>query len=182
MRRVNTWWGDQISIHAMPTTKDFSQVAGEICEKALRDAKTELHPLMSQADLDRLDKRSEFLQTFQSALEKTIARKIAAWQPAVQSVFRFDESHAVHDPSWDGMIHLLVKVPRLSNALKAMGRSLDKYLLENLKRLGWARFHRQQSILDLQQVTENELRHGVSYGAMFYAVDSIPIQVWPAKR
>lgn len=84
--------------------------------------------------------------------------------------------------SWDGSIHLLVKVPRLSNTVKALGKTLDKVLVKHLKQSGLPRFAKRQSILDVQQVTPNELRHGVSYGAMFYAVYTAPVKIWPQDR
>jgi hypothetical protein len=167
----------------MSNVDTFALTANELCEKALHDARAELHPLLRSVDVNRLEKRNEFIEAFRSALEKHIAKRLAAWQPSIQSVFRFDESHANKDPSWDGKIHLLVKVPRLSNAIKSFGRSLDQYLLGYLaKHLGWSRFQAQGSILDVQQVTVNELRHGVSYGAMFHAVYSVPVKVWPLQK
>lgn len=35
-----------------------------------------------------------------------------------------------------------------------------------------------QSILDVQQVTLSELRHGIGYGAMFSVVYTAPVKVW----
>jgi hypothetical protein len=166
----------------MSEIRDLAREANELCEKALNDAKEKLHPLSRSVDVNRLDKRSEFLQAFRSALERRIAKKLAAWQPAVQSVFRFDSLHAIHDAAWDGKIHLLVKVPRLSNTVKTIGERLDQYLLRHFRQSGWLRFQKQQSMLEVQQVTINELRHGVSYGAMFYAVYCVPVKVWPLKK
>ena len=83
---------------------------------------------------------------------------------------------------WDGSIHLLVKVPRLSNAVRVMGKVLDRSLVKTLKQLGWERFQKRQTVLEVQQVTADELRHGISYGAMFHAVHSVPVKVWPRKR
>jgi hypothetical protein len=83
---------------------------------------------------------------------------------------------------WDGSIHLLVKVPRLSNAIKTFGKKLDQNLTYCLQQLGWSRFRTRHSVLEVQQVTSNELRHGISYGAMFHAVYSVPVKVWPLKR
>ena len=80
---------------------------------------------------------------------------------------------------WDGSIHLLAKVPRLSKRLKAFNIRLDSSLVKGLKRLNWSRFDECKSLLEVQQVTPNELRHGTGYGAMFYAVYNKPIQVWP---
>lgn len=167
----------------MSDVNTFAKTANEVCEKALDDARAELHPLLRTVDVNHLETRNEFIEAFKSALEKQIAKRLALWQPSIQSVFRFDNSHAADDPSWDGKIHLLVKVPRVSKAIKSFGRNLDKYLLGYLaKQLGWSRFQKQRSVLDVQQVTVNELRHGVSYGAMFYAVYSLPVKIWPSKK
>lgn len=158
--------------------KDFRQTANDICEKALKDAKEQLHPLIRSVEINRLDKRNEFVQAFKLALERRIARRLASWQPGVQAVFKFDESRMENCNSWDGSIHLLVKVPRLSKVMKALGKKLDQNLVKYLKQLGWSRFCRRQSILEIQQVTPNELRHGIGYGAMFCAVYSAPVKVW----
>jgi len=167
---------------AVPATKELGPVVEEICEKALDDAKLELHPLVRNTELTHLCKRKEFVQAFKLALERRIAQKLAAWQPGVQAVFKFDESWMENRESWDGSIHLLVKVPRVSNAIKAFGEKLDRGLTRTLQQLGWSGFRKRQSVLDVQQVTPNELRHGVGYGAMFYAVYSVPVKVWPSKR
>jgi hypothetical protein len=141
-----------------------------------------LHPLIQSVELDRLDKRTEFVQAFKSALEKRIARKLAIWHPGIQAVFKFDETLAANRQAWDGSIHLLVKILRLSNTVRALGRKLDWSLTKYLTQLGWSRFRKRQSILEIQQVTPNELRHGVSYGAMFCSVYNAPVKVWSSRR
>jgi hypothetical protein len=181
MSDVNTWRREESVEPVIPVPKDFEQIANDLCEKALNDAKAQLHPLIRSVELDRLDKRSEFVQAFKSALEQRIARKLAAWQLGVQAVFKFDETLAENREAWDGSVHLLVKVPRLSNAIKILGKKLDRSLMKYLKQMGWSRFRKRQSILEIQQVTPNELRHGVSYGAMFCAVYNVPVKVWPSK-
>jgi len=165
-----------------PASNDFGDVANDLCEKALNDAKEQLHPLLREVELDRLEKRTEFVQAFKSALEKRIARKLAAWQPSVEAVFKFDETLAENREAWDGSLHLLVKVPRLSDAIKTLNKKLDQSLMKYLKQLGWSRFRQCQSVLEIQQVTANELRHGVSYGAMFSAVYNVPVKIWPPTR
>ena len=165
-----------------PHVQDFGQVANDICETALNDAKEQLHPLMRNTELTLLLKRNDFVEAFKRALEHRIAQRLAVWQPGVLAVFQFDEAWADDHASWDGSIHLLVKVHRLSDAIKMLGKKLDRSLTACLKRLGWSRFRRRQSILEVQQVTLNELRHGTSYAAMFSAFYNVPVEVWPAKR
>ena len=164
----------------LPSAQDLGQAANDICETALNDAKEQLHPLMRTVELRQLRKRNEFVEAFKRALEQRIAQRLAAWQPGVLAVFQFDESWG--ENSWDGSIHLLVKVPRLSDAIKTLGKKLDRSLTACLKGLGWSRFRRRQSILEVQQVTLNELRHGTSYGAMFYAFYNVPVEVWSSRR
>jgi len=179
---LNNRGGQKWVIPVIPTPNDFLHVANELCHRALNDAKGQMHPLLRSAELDRLDQRPDFVQAFKSALEKRIAQTLAGWQPGVQAVFTFEETLAENKETWDGSIHLLVKVPRLSNAIKTWGENLDRGLMKCLNELGWSRFRPHQTILEIQQVTPRELRYGVSYGAMFSAVFNLPVKVWPPKR
>ncbi|HXQ39211.1 MAG TPA: hypothetical protein VN843_34750 [Anaerolineales bacterium] len=179
MSNINILRNEESVVQVVQSLKDFRQAANDLCGKALNDAKGQLHPLLRNVEVDSLDRRYEFVLAFKLALERRIAQKLAAWQPGVQAVFTFDKTWMKHPKSWDSSIHLLVKVPRLSEALKTLGRKLDRSLVKHLKQLGWSRFRTCRSILDVQQVTPNELRHGISYGAMFCAVYNIPVKVWP---
>ena len=182
MNDLNTWKRSNSIEHSLPVPHDFGEAANEICEKALNDAKRQLHPLLKNVQFYRIEHRGEFLQAFKFALEERSARILAAWQPDVQAIFQFDETRISNVECWDGSIHLLVKIPRLSNAVEAMGRKLDNGLVRYFTQVGWQRFRKRQSILDVQQVTLNELRHAVGYGAMFCAVYTVPFQVWPRDR
>jgi hypothetical protein len=182
MSNVNQWLLQKPGEHQVPAPKDFGQIANDVCENALKDAKEHLHPLLRDAQLERLDVRPEFIKMFKRALEQRIARKLAVWVPGAQAVYQFDETPKESPESWDGSIHLLVKVPRLSETVKILGRRLDRSLVKYLRQLNWPRFQTHQSILDVQQVTLSELRHGIGYGAMFHAVYTVPVKVWPKNR
>jgi hypothetical protein len=164
----------------LPTGENVQQTTNEVCETALHDAKAQLHPLLRTTELRQLDRRNEFTRAFKLALEQRIAQKLVLWQPAVRAVFQFDESWFDNRRSWDGSIHLLLKVPSLLESIRALSRKLDTNLLNWLTRSGIPRFQERQSILEIQQVTIRELMHGVGYGAMFSAAYSIPKKVWPA--
>ena len=51
----------------------FRQVSEELCKKAVMDAKTQLHPLLQQVDLEKLGHRREFVQAFKYALGGSVA-------------------------------------------------------------------------------------------------------------
>lgn len=179
MRNVGIWRRGRIEERIILAPNDFKKLARRLCEKALGDAKSQLHPLVQSSALDHLDRRSEFLETFKSALEHGVAGQVSIWQPGIQAVFKYEETLSEPLEVWQGPIHLLVKLPRLSNAVKAFGKRLDKCLVYSLRQLDWQRFQTCQSILDIQQVTPNELRHSIGYGAMFCAVYNMPVKVWP---
>jgi hypothetical protein len=179
MSDINNRRMEKLGQSNVPPTKEFDQVANDLCQSALNEAKSQLHPLLQNIELDRLDQRREFLQAFKSALEQQIARKLAAWHPAIHVIFSYDATPTKNAEDWDGSIHLLAKVPRLSKQLKALSNKLDNGLVKCLKRLNWPRFDKCQSILEVQQVTLNELSHGTGYAAMFFAVYTVPVQVWP---
>lgn len=182
MRKDNHWRWDALLEYVAPSAGEIEKVADELCKKALQIAKSPLHPLLQQSGLDHLDRRTEFLQAFKSALEEGIARKLAIWQPGTQAVFKYEETRLSSLEHWDGSIHLLVKVPRLSKALDVLGKTLDRSLVKSLKNLDWPRIRTRRSVLEIQQVTARELRHGIGYGAMFCAVHMAPVRVWPAER
>lgn len=176
-------WKDVID-HAGTTSGSLSQVANDVCEKALTDAKSQLHPLLQQVELERLGQRCDFLQAFKHALEQEIARKIVMWLPGVQAVYKFDApmgGRIIEGECWDSTIHLLVLVPQLWNPIRDLGEMLDNNILKQLRRLSWKRFQKSNSIIEIQQVTPNEMRHGVSYGAMFLSLYAAPVQVWPVS-
>ena len=54
-------------------------------------------------------------------------------------------------------------------------------MLKRLKDLSWSRFQVSKSFIEIQQVTPNEIRHGVCYAAMFVSLYSAPSQVWPLR-
>lgn len=159
----------------------FRQGSSELCEKALIDAKTQLHPLLQQVDLEKLGQRREFVEAFRHALESAVAERIVLWLPSIKVVFKFDSSRASSTDCWDNTIHLLVLVPRLLPSINELGAMLGHEVLERLKRLNWSRFQDSKSIIEIQQVTPYEIRHGVCYGAMFYSFYTAPSQVWPLR-
>lgn len=161
---------------------EIKRAAQELCDKSLVEAKAELHPLLQPVEPARLDGRCEFLRAFKRSMEKRIARQVAIWQPCVQTVFKFDASRGSQTECWDSTIHLLVMVPELLDSIRALGTKLDRDILRRLKRLDWPRFERAKSIIEVQQVTQDEMHRGISYGAMFLSLYAAPVKVWPSPN
>ena len=168
--------------NVLTNPNELKQVADDLCKKALSDAKTQLHPLLQQVELERLDQRCEFLQAFKRAMEEEIARKLVIWQPGIQAVYKFDAPLEANRNCWDNTIHLLVMIPRFLNTIKTLGAKLDRNILKQLKCLGWSRFQQSKSVIEVQQVTTMEMRRGLSYGAMFLSLYAAPVKIWPLAR
>lgn len=175
-------WQKRKAAGSMPAAAgDLGPVVTRLCEQALQDARGRLHPLLGQAELSRLSQRGDFLDAFKAALEQRIARAVAARGPDIQAVFRYEEHSQDSGADWDGSIHLLVAVPQRSDVLRALGQELDRALLSCLRGLGWQHVCGRRSVLEIHQVTPPELRHGLGYAALFSAVYSAPVRVWPAR-
>jgi len=112
-------------------------------------------------------------------LEREIAQKIVLWLPCVKVVYKFDASRKKRLEEWDNTIHLLVLVPQLIPLIKELGTMLDVAFLTSLKHLPWSRFQDSKFVIEIQQVTPKEIRHGICYGAMFFSYYAAPSQVWP---
>lgn len=178
----NSWYYKPEVIENLPrNANEFRRISDELSDHAQRDAKEQLHPLLQRVDLEKLSQRHEFLEAFKCSLEREIAQKIALWLPCVKVVYSFDSSRRKSTDDWDNTIHLLVLVPRLIPSIKELGAKLDIELLKSLKRLSWSRFQDSKFVVEIQQVTPEEMRHGVCYGAMFFSVYTAPSQVWPLR-
>ena len=91
---------------AIPASKAWTDMANQICESALKHAKAQLHPLLRETELDRLNERDEFVKAFKFTLEQRIARSLAMLQPAVQAVFQYDETRMGTIQTWDGSLFI----------------------------------------------------------------------------
>jgi hypothetical protein len=180
-RKRNDYYRQEIVEDLIQNPYAFRQGSSDLCEQSLRDAKTQLHPLLQQVDLEKLSQRREFVQAFKGALERAVAERIILWLPSVKVVYKFDPPRGSSPEGWDNRVHLLILVPRLLPSINELGTMLDHEILERLKHFGWSRFKDSQSILELQQVTPYEIRHGVCYGAMFYSYYTAPSEVWPLR-
>ncbi len=179
MNNNSSFYKQEVIESLLKNSYEFRQMSNEISDNALQNARERFHPLLHRVDLEKLSQRHEFLQAFKGTLKREIAQKIVLWLPCVKAVYRFDSSRRNSTEDWDNAIHLLVLVHQLMPSIKELGTMLDGELLKSLKRLPWSRFRDSKSIIEIQQVTPEEIRHGVCYGAMFFSVYAAPSQVWP---
>ena len=180
MRETKGSCSEEILEPVLADFQSLKHIVTELCDKAVVDARAHLHPLLHNEALDKLDSRPEFVQAFKQALEERIALQLVSWQPCIQAVYGFhltlpQESH------WDNTIHLLVLLARPLQTVRALSLMLDLGLVQCLKQLNWSRFQMHESLLEIQQVTPDEVRRRILYGAMFSSVYNAPYKIWPQR-
>ena len=125
LRENNAYYKQEVLEGLIKDPYAFRQGAAELCEKALVNAKAQLHPLLQQVDLEKLGQRREFVQAFKQALERAVAEKIVLWLPSVKVVYKFDSPGETSPEYWDNTVHLLLRVSRLLPSINELGAILD---------------------------------------------------------
>lgn len=182
MKKCNSPYNQDALMNLLENQQLFSDLCKQLCEKALTDAKNQLHPLLRQVELERLGQRKIFVDAFKCALETEITRRVILLLPCVQAVYRFDTQRGSNAYDWDNKIHLLLLVPQLMASIKDLNSKLDTQMLRQLQRPDWKRFWSSTTFVEVQQVTRDEVRHGVCYGAMFASYYAGPLQIWPVTQ
>jgi hypothetical protein len=72
----------------------------------------------------------------------------------------------------------LVQVAKPSAALEVLIVSLDKELTAKLRALPSTRFAERASVLDVNLLTEEDVRLGTGYAVMLSSVFAPPLKVW----
>jgi hypothetical protein len=134
-------------------------------------------------DLATLLGMPAFLNAFVHALGCRVAEALAENDQFVQQVYTYDPSLNPDSESGDelpatGTVHLLVQVAKPSAALEALIVSLDKELTAKLRALPSTRFAERASVLDVNLLTEEDVRLGTGYAVMLSSVFAPPLKVW----
>ena len=182
MRNRSSLYNQDALEFLLTSPQALRQASEEVCEKTLMEAKSHLHPLLRQVDLERLGQRPEFVQAFRNAFENQVTHQIILRLLSVKAVYRFDNTRASNITDWDSTIHLLVLVPQLMSSIQKLGPKLDQEIRQQLSCLNWSRFQLNTSVVEIQQVTPREIRRGVCYGAMFASFYAAPTQIWPSLQ
>ncbi len=161
----------------------LEEIAGAIRDEALALARNKLGVFQQSADLKPLLDQPNFLNYFMYGLATSVAKALAANDQHVLAIYTFeptassDSEAGVELPS-NTTVHLLVLVTRPSAALEAFVGSLDRTLTARLKELPSSSFSQRESVLDMNLVTEKDVRPGLGYAGLLSAVFAPPIKVW----
>jgi len=165
------------------TVSPLDEVAETIREDALALAQERLSAPLRGLELKRLLRRSEFIDNLKYGLARGISNTLSAHDSRVMAVYAFDpstnpDSDAVEEIPIDPTVHLLVVVQSPSAALDAFIASLDRTLTASLNELPSPKFEQRTSILDVNILTEEDVKQGRGYAVLLSSVFAPPLQVW----
>ena len=161
----------------------LDEMAETIRDKALRQAREKVRRRYRDLDLAPLLQRADFFDYFKYGLACGVAEALAANDTQVQAVYTYDptlnpDCEASEARPLDIVVHLLVLATRPSAALEALVVALDRALTASLKALLSEVFTQCESILDLNVISEKDVRLGLGYAALLASVYAPPLKVW----
>ena len=124
-----------------------------------------------------------FINAFVHALGCGVAEALAENDRFVQAAYIYDpslnpDSESGEELPASGTVHLLVKIAKPSAALEAFIASLDQALAAKLRELPSNKFAQRTFVLDVNLLTEDDVRLGAGFAAMLSSVFAPPIKIW----
>ena len=166
-----------------PEAVSVQQLADSIRDEALTLAQDKYAVFQRGSDLASLLRHPDFFDKFKYGLAVGVTDALAANDQHVLAVYVYDPSANPDSESGDDLpleatLHLLALVQTPSAALSAFVVSLDQALTASLKALPSALFAQRESVLDVNLITEKDVRLGVGYAALLSSLFAPPIKVW----
>lgn len=163
----------------------LDEMAKRIRDEAVASARAPLDADQCLTELDGPVQRSDFKRHFLRALAVGVAQALAANDRRVLAVYAYETAlncgAEVNEP-WGPLAHLLVVVTVPSAALEAFVASLNRALGASLNALPRAHFSHAGPLLDINVVTEQEVRQGVGMARLLSARLPPPVQLWQRKE
>jgi hypothetical protein len=186
MITTNTLQKPKLAAHAIQVTQ-LDEAAETIRDDALALARTRLGLVERDLPLNELLQRPDFVGHFTYALTNAVAQALAAHDQRVMEIYTFDLSanpapEGGEPETPDNTVHLLALVTAPSAALQAFVAALDRALTASLRELAAGPFASRESVLDVNLITEADVRLGLSLAGMLSAVFAPPIKVWQRAR
>lgn len=180
---TTTTFSHQATSIATSKVLPMQEIAEQLWNDALAQARQKMTPFHRQAELSELLLVPAFIDAFNHALAAGIAKILVENDKFLQAVYTYDPS--MNPDSESGVdlpatpnVHLLMLVSKRSTALSALIASLDDALTGKLRELPTSTFAQSKSMLDVNLITEEDVRRGTGYAVLLSSVFAPPIKVW----
>jgi hypothetical protein len=160
------------------------EIAHAIYDQAMASARSQARADQQVTEFGELAPVPGFVGHFLRDLTVGVAQALAANDPRVLAVYSYEalpEPGAEAENLSGALVHLLVLVTAPSAALEAFVASLNRALGARLRASSGAWFSRTGLLLDINVVTELEVRQGVGVARLLSAVLP-PVRLWQRKE
>lgn len=160
------------------------EIADAIFDQAVASARGQMRADQQLTDFHELAQRPGFGGPFLRALTVGVAQALASHDQRVIAVYAYEASpkSGADAPAPSGaLMPLLVVVTAPSAALDAFVASLNRALCARLSLLPGARFSPSGPVLDINVVTEQEVRQEVGIARLLSAMLP-PVRLWQRKE
>lgn len=162
---------------------DLEELAIQIRDAGLLNARQKLYPKDQQADLEELFQRTDFLCNFKYGVAQEVSKTIAEHDTRIKQVFLFEpcmnpDCESGENLPIDGSVHLLAVVSKSSAGLEAFIASLDRALVESFDELPLDHFESYTSVLNVIPVREKDIERCQGYAAMISSTFAPPLKIW----
>ncbi len=148
----------------------LDDVSMTIRDDAIEQARSKLSISLS---LEQLLKDNRFIGYLKYGLATGIAEALAANDARVQAIYLYDPSDDL-----EMTLHLIVETSASSAALDAFIESLDQALTRCMRDLPSPLLEGRTFIMDVNMVTEEEVRHRVGYAAFLSSMFAPALKIW----
>ena len=163
---------------------ELTEVAEKIKDKALDFAKMKLPPLKRDQNLEELFQQRNFFCDFKHGLVEGVCQTIGEYDGKVIESYCFDpdanpDCQSGDEIPLDGTINIILVVESKTAGLDALITSLDRGLTQALKELPIPNLVSYDSVLNIIQVTQNDVENRKGYAALISSLYAPALKVWP---
>jgi hypothetical protein len=163
---------------------ELAEVAEKIRDNALDFAKMKLPPVKRDQNLEELFQQRNFTCDFKHGLVEGVCETIGEYDGKVLESYCFDpdanpDCQSGDEIPLDGTINIILVVESKTAGLDALITSLDRGLTQALKELPIPSLVSYDSVLNIIQVTQNDVEKRKGYAALLSSLYVRALKVWP---
>jgi hypothetical protein len=163
---------------------ELMDVAEKLRDEALNFAKIKLPPVKKDQRLEALFLDRSFLCDFKHGLIEGVCQTICEYDGKAIESYCFDpdanpDCQSGEEIPIDGTINIILVVESKTAGLDAFVTSLDRGLTQALKELPIPMLASYDSVLNIIQVTRNDVEKRKGYAALISSMHVPALKIWP---
>jgi len=163
---------------------ELAEVAEKIRDDALVSAKSKLPPILQGQNLEELFQDTYFFCYFKHGLVESVCQTLCDYDEKIMESYCFDpnanpDCQSGEEILVDGTLNIILVVESKTAGLDALTASLNRSLTQALKELPIPMLKSYDSILNIIQVTQDDVENRKGYAALISSIYVKALKVWP---